>query len=146
MKVVIAAFREQPDAAGAQRALESAGIEGEVSPRSDELPRLCADAFPGGFDVAVSEADADAGIALLQRLWPDEQVIAGDAVRCPMCGSADVFRLQRLWLFALAAAVFIVGGAIAALNEMFLLMVAIVGLLLAITPPWRCRSCKHAWR
>ena len=145
MKVVIAAFREQPDAVGAQRALDSAGIAGEVRARSDELPRLCADAFPGGFDVAVSEADADAGIALLQRLWPDDPVIH-DEKRCPMCGSADVFRLQRLWLFALASAVFIIGGAIADLNELFLLMVAVVGLLLAITPPWRCRSCKHSWR
>ncbi|HUP63080.1 MAG TPA: hypothetical protein VNA69_22000 [Thermoanaerobaculia bacterium] len=144
--VVIAAFREKPDAIGAQRALEAAGIAGEVRERSDELPRLCVDAFADGFDVVVGEADADSAIAFLQRLWPDEPESARPLVRCPECGSTDVYRLRRLRLFLVAAIVLLAAGAIARERELFLLMIGVIGVLLAIMPPWRCRSCRSTWR
>jgi hypothetical protein len=145
-RVVIAAFRERPDAVAAERALASAAIASEVCARSNELPRLCVDAFADGFDVVVDESEANAAIALLQRLWPDEPLEARTAERCPECGSSDVFRLRRLLLFGFAAAALVVAGAMTGQNTLFVTMAAIVALLLAITPPWRCRACRASWR
>ena len=145
-RVVIAAFREQPEAIGAQRALASQGISSEVRERAEDLPRLCADAFASGFDVVVGERDADQAIAYLQYLWPDAPEPAPVAERCPECGSTDVFRLRRVWIFAAAAAICVIGGAITMQEELFLVLLAAVVLVLAVTPPWRCRSCRHAWR
>ena len=143
--VVIGAFRAPAEAGGARDAIRDAGISAEVVPRSDVLPRFCDDAFEGGFDVVVDRADAEAAIAILHRLWPDE-MRARPVPACPACGSSDVARLPRLRLFLLATAILLVAGELTKQRQIFTLVIGIFAVLLLIAKPMRCRSCGERWR
>lgn len=127
--------------------LEREGIEAAVIPRQDALERLCDDVFDGGFDVIVESDDAAAAIAFIQRHWPDETPIDVEVLdRCPACGSTDVARLHRVRLFLIAAAILLAGNLIFGQRDLFLLVTAIVGAALVLTPAKRCRACGERWK
>lgn len=144
-RVVVAAFRSESEASLAQSVLRADGLDAEAMPRDPSLPRLCADVFSDGFDVAVDEDRAADAIALLQTLWPDEAA-AGDVIRCPECGAGDYRVIPRLWIFAACAAVLLLLGTITGERDLFLLTAAIIGSLLLFLPPARCTRCGHRWR
>lgn len=141
----VAAFRSWDEAAEAQRVLRANDIEAEARPRDDSIDRLCADVPECGFDVIVDAADAENAIALLRRRWPEEAETT-PGVRCPACGSSDLFRLPRLRIFLAVAVVMTVAGFAFDQRDLFLLVVAIIGGVLLLTPRWRCRSCGERWR
>jgi hypothetical protein len=143
--VVIGAFRAPVEAEAARDAIRGAGMSAEVVPRSDVLPRFCDDAFEGGLDVIVDRADADAAIAILHRLWPDESR-ARAVPTCPACGSNDVARLPRLRLFLVVTVLLLVVGELTKQRELFALVIGIFAVLFLIAKPMRCRSCGERWR
>jgi hypothetical protein len=143
--VVIAAFRSRDEATEASEVLQREGIAADAGPRDESIERMCADALGMKFDVVVDAADAERGIALLRRIWPDDA--QPEAVqRCPACGASDVASLPRLRIFLVAALVLISGIAVFGERELFLLLIGIVGGLLLLTPRWRCRACGERWR
>ena len=142
--MVIAAFRASDEAAAAQVALHQEGIAAEAGPRTDRIERICVDAFDSGFDVVVDARDAERGIALLRRVWPDEAEPDIEQ-RCPACGSGDVSRLAKLRIFLLVALLLVVGGIVVEEPDLFLLLAAIVGGLILLTPRRRCRACGERW-
>ncbi len=144
--VVIAAFRSRDEAIAARDALQQEGIAADAAPRSDGIERMCADAFDLGFDVIVSAADAERAIGVLRRLWPDDAAEAKREERCSACGSTDVARVPRLRIFVVVALMMIVGSILFGERELFLLLAAIVGGLLLLTPRQRCRACGERWR
>jgi hypothetical protein len=143
--VIVAAFRDEAEAVAALRALERDGIAASVLPRGSGLPRLCVDAFAGGFDVAVEDDHAARAIALLQALWPEERPQRRGTL-CPRCGAGDPRRIPRLLLSLLTAALSVIAGVLTGERDLFLLMGGIVVALLVFTPPLHCRSCGHLWR
>jgi hypothetical protein len=144
---VVAAFRSLDEAVAARDALQQEGIAAVAGPRNDGIERMCADAFDSGFDVIVSAADAEPAIALLRRIWPDEPAAEARAEeRCPACGSGEVARVPRLRIFIAVALVMIAGSILFGQRELFLLVIAIVGGLLLLTPRRRCRVCGERWR
>ena len=143
--VVVAAFRSWDEAVAAQRALQGEGIAGEVGPRVDGIERMCADAFDEGIDVVVSGADAERAIAVLRKLWPDEAEPDLEE-RCPACRSNDIARLPRLRIFVIIALLLVVGSIFFGQRNLFLLLAAIVGGLLLLTPHRSCRRCGEKWR
>lgn len=144
-QVVVASFRSREESLRARRALESSGIAAEAGGRMEDRPRLAADLIADGFDVAVEAADADRAIALLHELWPDVRPERA-APRCPACGSPGVRRLMRLRIFAAAAVVLLAAGIAIGERDLMLLLAAILGLLLMMTPPLRCQACGESWR
>lgn len=141
----VAAFRSWDEADEAQRVLRASSIEAQARPRDDSVERLCADVPECAFDVIVDARDAESAIALLRRRWPDEAEATAE-VRCPACGSTDVFRLPRLRIFLAVAAVMVAAGLAFDQRDLFLLVAAIIGGVLLLTPRWRCRACGERWR
>jgi hypothetical protein len=145
--VVIAAFLSRDEAIAARRVLQDEGIAADAGPRTDGIERMCVDAFAAGFDVIVSAVDAERAIAVLRRVWPDEPAAEPKREeRCPDCGSCDVARVPRLRIFLIVALLMVVGSIIFEQRNLFLLLVAIVGGLLLLTPRQRCRACGERWR
>jgi hypothetical protein len=145
--VVIAAFLSQDEAIAAQRVLQDEGIAADAEPRTDDIERMCVDAFDSGFDVIVRAGDAEPAIALLRRVWPDEAAAEPKGEeRCPACASSDVARMPRLRIFLIVALLMVVGSIIFEQRSLFLLLMAIVGGLLLLTPRQRCRACGERWR
>lgn len=145
--VVIAAFLSRDEAIAARRALQDEGIAADAGPRTDGIERMCIDAFDSGFDVIVSAADAERAMALLRRVWPDEAAAEPKGEeRCPDCGSRDVARVPRLRIFLVVALLAVVGSITFEQHSLFLLLTAIVGGLLLLTPRRRCRACGERWR
>lgn len=117
-----------------------------MTPRQDAMERLCPDVFDGGFDVVVAASDAADAIALLQRIWPDESVLDVEATApCPACASADVMRIPRIRIFIVAAVALIGASLVFGERDLFLLVIAIVGAALVLTPSRRCRNCGERW-
>jgi hypothetical protein len=143
--VVVAAFRSWDEAVAAQRALQWAGIEADAGPRVDAIERMCVDAFDEGIDVVVSGGDAERAIAVLRGLWPDEAEPDLDE-RCPACRSNDIALLPRLRIFLVVALLLVVGTIFFGQRNLFLLLIAIVGGLLLLTPRRSCRACGERWR
>jgi hypothetical protein len=143
--VVIAAFLAASEAQEARTLLEAAAIEGAVVPRDGELPRRCADAFDGGWDVVVDDSQSDEALALLHRAWPAAEELPS-VETCPACGSRRIFILPRLLLFAAASALLLTFGSLTGERDLFFLVIAIVGGLLLLTPGRRCRDCGERWR
>ena len=135
---IIAAFRVRHEAEAAVQALRDAGIEAEMLRYSEDFERLCLGAFPNGYDVLVDPANSERGIELLQKLWPDEPQALR---RCPVCGSTDIRRVPRLAIFAVVAATLLLINVFAGQRDLFLLLIAIVGGLLAMLKPFRCNAC-----
>ena len=144
--VVIAAFRSPTDADAARAALAAEQIEAEVRDRTEATPRLDAGAFDFGTYLLVDAGDADAAMAVLHRLWPDEPLPERDTPRCPACGSPAIARLPRLTLFAVAVLVLFAIGELTGQRELALLVMAIAAVLLAFVPGRRCRVCGERWR
>jgi hypothetical protein len=142
--VVVAAFLSRDEALLSAETLESEKIASEVFPRREDLPRLCADVFDAGFDLVVEAGDADAALAALRRLWPDDVTLEPE--RCPVCGSMNIRHLPRIRLFAVATFVLLIGGLVTGERDLFLLVIGIVGVLLVMTPVNHCRACRHQWR
>jgi hypothetical protein len=144
--VVVAAFKVHSEAAFTCAALAREDIAAEVGERTDALPRLCVDAFDGGFDVIVESVGAQAAIGVIQHLWPEEPRALPFVERCPACDASEISRLPRLRLFVLAAALLVVIGAIVGERDLFLLVIGIVAVLLLIAPGRLCRACGERWR
>ncbi len=145
--MVIAAFRSRDEAIEAREALQREGIAATAGPRDESIERMCADALGTNFDVVVDAAEAERGIALLRRIWPDEAQLEALAARhCPACGASDVARLPRLRIFLVVALILIAGSVVFGEQELFLLLIGIVGGLLLLTPRWHCRACRERWR
>jgi hypothetical protein len=142
--VVVAAFLSRDEALLSSATLDGEQIASEVFPRREDLPRLCVDVFDAGFDLVVAEADADAALAALRRLWPDDVTLEPE--RCPVCGSMNIRHLPRIRLFAAATFVLLIGGLATGERDLFLLVIGIVGVLLVMTPTNHCRACRHQWR
>jgi hypothetical protein len=145
-EVVIAAFKSVAEAHQARVALESAGVGAGVVPRDEALERRCADIFSDGFDVVVEASDADAAIAIVQDVWPDEFAADPPPERCSECGSLEVTAIPRLRIFLLAALVLYVAGILVHERDLFLLSTGIVGVLLFMAPNRRCRNCGERWK
>ena len=145
--MVIAAFRSSVEAEGARAALSIEGIAARVVPRSDAFERLCADAFRDGVDVVVAREDAERAIAIVQSIWRDENQGGGRPVeQCPECGSTAIRHLPRLRILLVAIPLLLAGGALTGERDLFLLMAAIVGFFVLLTPSTRCVSCGHHWQ
>ena len=145
--VVIAAFRSPAEAAGARTALRAQGIAAEVVPRTDALERLCADVFQDGVDVVVPRGDAERAIVIVQAIWRDENPGRGKVIeQCPECGSTAIRHLPRLRILLIGIPLLVVGGALTGERDLFLLMAAIVGFFVLLTPSTRCVTCGHRWQ
>lgn len=144
--VVVAAFRSAEEASVARSFLIREKIAANMTPRQDALERLCPDMFDGGFDVIVAAADAANAIALLQRIWPDESAIDAEVVEpCMACRSTNVMRVPRIGIFIGAAITLVMASLLFGQRDLFLLVVAIIGAALLLTPGRRCRSCGERW-
>jgi predicted RNA-binding Zn-ribbon protein involved in translation (DUF1610 family) len=145
--VVIAAFRVREEASLAAALVKQAEMEVATYPYDDSMERLCEGGFASGFDLVVARADAADATALLQRMWREEGDGAPVAfARCPACGSLEVTRLRRMLLFAVAALMLLIGGAVTGERDLFALMITIVGGVLLFARPNRCRACGERWR
>jgi Zn finger protein HypA/HybF involved in hydrogenase expression len=146
--VVVAAFRLRDEAHAAQAALSGEGVAAEVISYDETIERRCAGAFPDGFDIVVPASQEEPAVSLLQHFWVDGSVEEREPVyaRCPHCGSLEVTRLLRLRIFAVAAVVLLLGGAITGEGNLFLLMIGIVGALLLLMDESRCRACGERWK
>ena len=144
--VVIAAFRSADEAAHARALLERQAIAAAAIDRQDSIERLCADVFEGGSDLVVESEDAEKAIAVLQRAWPEEKLVDAHVIdRCPACGSMDVARLARMRMFIGAALLLIAGSLVFGQRDLFLLVIAIIGGVLVLTPARHCRACGERW-
>ena len=145
--VVIAAFQVGEDARLAVALLTQAEVDVVVQRYDPAIERRCDGAFERGFDLIVPAAEAELAIALLQRLWREKDDAGPQAfARCPACGSLEVSRLRRALIFALTVPVLLFGAALTGERELFLLMIAIVGGVLLLARPNRCRVCDERWR
>lgn len=144
--VVIAAFRSADEAAHARTLLEREAIAAAAIDRQESIERLCADVFEGGFDVVVELADVARAIAVLQRAWPEEKLLDAHVIdRCAACGSVDVERLPRIRIFIGAALILIAASLVFGQRDLFLLVIAIIGGVLVLTPARHCRACGERW-
>jgi DNA-directed RNA polymerase subunit RPC12/RpoP len=145
--VVIAAFRSSAEAEGARAALSIEGIAADVVPRTEELERLCADAFRDGVDVVVARIDAERAIVIVQSIWRDENPGRGRPVeQCPECGSTAIRHLPRLRILLIGVPLLLAAGALTGQRDLFLLMTAIVCVFVLLTPSTRCAACGHRWQ
>lgn len=143
--VVVAAFRSPQEASQARSFLQRENIAANMAPRQESLERLCADVFDDGFDVIVARDDAADAIALLQRVWPDDAIDAEVVARCPACDSTDVWHIPRARIFVIAAIVLVGASLVFGQRDLFLLVIAIIGAALVLTPARRCRACGEHW-
>jgi RNA polymerase subunit RPABC4/transcription elongation factor Spt4 len=143
--VVIAAFRSHAEALAARGALETEGISAAITTPDPAIPRLCAGAFRGGYDILVSDSDAADGVAVVQRLFPDEREAPLPIEQCPACGSTEITTLPRLLIFLITAPLLVIAGAFTGERDLFLLVIGIFGALLLFAPGRRCRVCGERW-
>lgn len=145
--VVIAAFRLHDEAQIAKMVLDRAGVASEARAYDESVERRCDGVFPSGVDLVVAEGDAERAIALVQRMFREEEGERAEVfARCPACGSLEVTRLRRLLLFTVAAVALFIGGALTGERDLFMLMIAIVGGILLLSRENRCRTCGERWR
>jgi predicted RNA-binding Zn-ribbon protein involved in translation (DUF1610 family) len=64
---------------------------------------------------------------------------------CPACGRADVQRIPRFRIFCALSVVAVGLGVAVAQPALILAAVAAVGLIAAVMPSHRCRSCGERW-
>ena len=139
--VVVAAFRSAEEASAARSFLVREKIAANMMPRQDAIERLCPDMFADGFDVIVSSNDAANAIALLHRMWPEDAIDVQIVDRCAACGSTDIMHIPRIRIFIVAAIALIATSLVVGQRDLFLLVIAVIGAVLLLTPGRRCRAC-----
>jgi hypothetical protein len=129
--VIVAHFRDLPEALLAKGALESAGIECYLV--DDNMVRL--DWFwsnlLGGVKLAVKQEDTEEALNVLEQPIPEDFDVDGSdkyqQPRCPNCQSLDI--------------------SFEAMNKLGLATAWAIGVPLPLRRnAWRCNSCGRAWR